>query len=231
MTESSSYEVRRSQIEVYFDRTAAEAWKRLTSTAPLGRIRASVRRGRDEHAGAPARFSARGPRRQARARRGLRHRRPVARACPPRRRGGRRRPGAEPHRPCARLLRGASRPGRRIDPLHRRRHDGPGPRALRSCRRDGLAAPLRARGCLRGALGVLHPAPRARSSSPSRRARRSLSRCTGLAGCCRRTTARRRSCPSKCAASARACRASYRRGIGGSGGRSRCAPASTRAGQ
>ena len=42
-----SYQQRRSQIETYFDRTAVEAWKRLTSDAPLGRIRATVRAGRD----------------------------------------------------------------------------------------------------------------------------------------------------------------------------------------
>lgn len=42
-----SYRQRRGQIETYFDRTAAEAWKRLTSDAPVGRIRATVRAGRD----------------------------------------------------------------------------------------------------------------------------------------------------------------------------------------
>lgn len=42
-----SYIARRSEIETYFDRTAVEAWKRLTSDAPLGRIRATVRAGRD----------------------------------------------------------------------------------------------------------------------------------------------------------------------------------------
>lgn len=43
----ASYQHRRGQIETYFDRTAAEAWSRLTSTAPVGRIRATVRAGRD----------------------------------------------------------------------------------------------------------------------------------------------------------------------------------------
>ncbi len=43
----ASYAQRRSQLEAYFDRTAAEAWSRLTSDAPLGRIRATVRAGRD----------------------------------------------------------------------------------------------------------------------------------------------------------------------------------------
>jgi len=42
-----SYKVRRGEIETYFDSTAVEAWKRLTSDAPVGRIRATVRRGRD----------------------------------------------------------------------------------------------------------------------------------------------------------------------------------------
>ena len=43
-----SYEPRRSQIENYFDRTAVQAWARLTSDAPVGRIRATVRAGRDQ---------------------------------------------------------------------------------------------------------------------------------------------------------------------------------------
>ena len=42
-----TYHERRGQIETYIDRTAAQAWARLTSDAPLGRIRASVRAGRD----------------------------------------------------------------------------------------------------------------------------------------------------------------------------------------
>ncbi|MBB4315023.1 magnesium protoporphyrin IX methyltransferase [Roseospira marina] len=42
-----SYQERRGEIETYFDRTAVEAWKRLTSDAPVGRIRATVRAGRD----------------------------------------------------------------------------------------------------------------------------------------------------------------------------------------
>lgn len=41
------YERRRSEIETYFDRTAAEAWSRLTSSEPVGRIRQTVREGRD----------------------------------------------------------------------------------------------------------------------------------------------------------------------------------------
>ena len=42
------YLERRGQIEHYFDRTAAKTWERLTSTDPVGRIRATVRAGRDE---------------------------------------------------------------------------------------------------------------------------------------------------------------------------------------
>lgn len=41
------YLQRRSQIATYFDRTAADTWARLTSDAPVGRIRATVRAGRD----------------------------------------------------------------------------------------------------------------------------------------------------------------------------------------
>lgn len=44
---SHSYVDRRSQLEHYFDRTAAETWSRLTSDAPVSRIRATVRAGRD----------------------------------------------------------------------------------------------------------------------------------------------------------------------------------------
>jgi magnesium-protoporphyrin O-methyltransferase len=43
-----TYQSRRGEIEAYFDRTAAAAWTRLTSDAPVGRIRATVRAGRDE---------------------------------------------------------------------------------------------------------------------------------------------------------------------------------------
>ena len=43
----ATYTTRRSEIEHYFDRTAVAAWERLTSDAPVGRIRATVRAGRD----------------------------------------------------------------------------------------------------------------------------------------------------------------------------------------
>ena len=42
-----SYLERRGEIEHYFDRTAAQAWARLTSDAPVSRVRATVRAGRD----------------------------------------------------------------------------------------------------------------------------------------------------------------------------------------
>ncbi len=47
IAEDRTYEARRSQIETYFDRTAAETWRRLTSDAPVSGIRATVRAGRD----------------------------------------------------------------------------------------------------------------------------------------------------------------------------------------
>jgi magnesium-protoporphyrin O-methyltransferase len=48
MMETHSYLRRRDQIQNYFNHTAAEAWSRLTSDVPLGRIRQTVRAGRDE---------------------------------------------------------------------------------------------------------------------------------------------------------------------------------------
>lgn len=45
--EHATYQVRRGEIEHYFDRTAVQAWERLTSDEPVGRIRATVRAGRD----------------------------------------------------------------------------------------------------------------------------------------------------------------------------------------
>jgi magnesium-protoporphyrin O-methyltransferase len=44
------YTQRRDQLEEYFDRTAARAWQRLTSEEPVGRIRATIRAGRDRMA-------------------------------------------------------------------------------------------------------------------------------------------------------------------------------------
>jgi magnesium-protoporphyrin O-methyltransferase len=42
-----SYLARRGELTTYFDKTAAKAWKALTSTDPVGRVRATVRAGRD----------------------------------------------------------------------------------------------------------------------------------------------------------------------------------------
>ena len=44
----ASYQERRGKIETYFDRTAADAWSKLTSDAKVSRIRETVRAGRDE---------------------------------------------------------------------------------------------------------------------------------------------------------------------------------------
>lgn len=42
-----TYEATRSRVEDYFDRTATRTWERLTSDAPVSRIRETVRQGRD----------------------------------------------------------------------------------------------------------------------------------------------------------------------------------------
>ncbi len=44
---TGTYLERRGQIQTYFDRTAVDAWRRLTSDAPVGSIRATVRAGRN----------------------------------------------------------------------------------------------------------------------------------------------------------------------------------------
>ena len=46
--QSTTYQERRGQIATYFDKTAAETWAKLTSDAPVGSIRATVRAGREE---------------------------------------------------------------------------------------------------------------------------------------------------------------------------------------
>lgn len=45
--ETATYQLRRSQLEEYFDRTAVDAWARLTSDRPVSGIRATVRAGRE----------------------------------------------------------------------------------------------------------------------------------------------------------------------------------------
>lgn len=49
--ETISYTSRRGEIQTYFDRTAADAWARLTSTEKVSRIRETVRAGRDRMRG------------------------------------------------------------------------------------------------------------------------------------------------------------------------------------
>lgn len=44
---SQTYQTKRNQLEEYFDRTAADAWAKLTSDAPVSGIRKTVRAGRD----------------------------------------------------------------------------------------------------------------------------------------------------------------------------------------
>ena len=44
---NQTYLAKRGQLLTYFDRTAVEAWAKLTSDAPVSRIRATVRAGRD----------------------------------------------------------------------------------------------------------------------------------------------------------------------------------------
>jgi len=48
---ATAYEERRGQIAEYFDCTAAEQWAVLTSDAPVGRIRRTVRAGREQMRG------------------------------------------------------------------------------------------------------------------------------------------------------------------------------------
>lgn len=43
----SGYAATRDRVEGYFDRTATQTWARLTSDAPVSRIRQTVREGRD----------------------------------------------------------------------------------------------------------------------------------------------------------------------------------------
>jgi len=47
MSRSDTYVSRRGELETYFDRTASDAWAKLTSDAPVSKIRATVRAGRD----------------------------------------------------------------------------------------------------------------------------------------------------------------------------------------
>ena len=48
LASTASYQRRRAKLESYFDRTAADAWARLTTDAPVSGIRATVRAGRNQ---------------------------------------------------------------------------------------------------------------------------------------------------------------------------------------
>lgn len=48
MVQTTTYQTRRGELETYFDRTAVDAWAKLTTDAPVSKIRATVRAGRDE---------------------------------------------------------------------------------------------------------------------------------------------------------------------------------------
>lgn len=47
MVATASYDATRARVETYFDRTATQTWERLTSDAPVSRVRQTVRAGRD----------------------------------------------------------------------------------------------------------------------------------------------------------------------------------------
>ncbi|MCC5966313.1 MAG: magnesium protoporphyrin IX methyltransferase [Natronohydrobacter sp.] len=47
LTPTSSYDATRTRVASYFDGTATRVWERLTSDAPVSRIRQTVREGRD----------------------------------------------------------------------------------------------------------------------------------------------------------------------------------------
>jgi len=47
MVQTATYDATRDRVEGYFDRTATRTWERLTSDAPVSRVRQTVREGRD----------------------------------------------------------------------------------------------------------------------------------------------------------------------------------------
>ncbi len=48
MSEFGTYAATRARVEDYFDRTATRTWERLTSDAPVSKIRETVRQGREQ---------------------------------------------------------------------------------------------------------------------------------------------------------------------------------------
>ncbi len=169
---SATYLSRRNELQTYFDRTAVEAWRRLTSDEPLSGIRATVRAGRNGDARTRCSPGCRSDLRGARlldagcgsgalavelAGRGAE----VL--------GGRRFADAHRSRPRARA---AGAGGRHR--LASRRHARPATRSVRLCRRDGQSHPLRERRHRAGDRDAVAVARRRRSCSRSRRARRRL---------------------------------------------------------
>ena len=133
-----------AQLETYFDRTAVEAWARLTSDAPVGRIRATVRAGRDRMRARCCRWLPDDLRGARVLDAGCGTGALVDRGGAARRARGRHRPLADAGRARARAhARATSAAGR--DRVPRRRHARPDARPLRPRRRHGLADPLRAR--------------------------------------------------------------------------------------
>jgi magnesium-protoporphyrin O-methyltransferase len=49
--QAPGWDAKRAKLETYFDRTALDAWAAMTSDAPVSKIRATVRAGRDEMRG------------------------------------------------------------------------------------------------------------------------------------------------------------------------------------
>ena len=138
---SATYSARRDQLERYFDRTAVEVWKRMTSDAPLSRVRATVRAGRDAMRVTlldwlPARPSGR-----SRSRRRLRDRRARVRDSPS---GARRLSGSMSRRLSVetRTRTSAHRHGPRRGDLRGRRYARFLAWRVRLRRRDGQPHPL-----------------------------------------------------------------------------------------
>ena len=46
--QAAGWEAKRARLEQYFDRTALDAWAAMTSDAPVSKIRATVRAGRED---------------------------------------------------------------------------------------------------------------------------------------------------------------------------------------
>ena len=188
-----SYLERRGQIETYFDRTAVEAWARLTSDAPVGRIRATVRAGRDRMRATLLVWLPADLRGAARARCRLRHRRAGGRGGAARRRGRRDRPLADAGRAGARAPAGDRgraaaidfRAGDMLDPALGRFDHVVAMDSLIHYRRRRRGARARRRWrSARGASMLFTFAPRTPALAAMHRA---------SAGCSRAATARRRS--------------------------------------